>query len=254
VHQAHSDAPDLRDHPERNFPKSLCCARQPAACSPPHFFFASFGASPPSFLRHCMNFFLLVMLCIAAFLVAKAYCQRQRLTLLAGHLVQFRIEQLMETVTSGYLRALGEADTARRGQIFSLLEGSETALSGQFNRFAEEFGKVDGGLTRVSTLAVALPWGERLVPQASFDLREAFRIHARGIADTARNEAGRSSRDKAFQMSAELFLMQHSCHWFCRSKSVASARLQLRHGTSYAQVLAAVSPQTRAAFAKLVPN
>jgi len=52
-------------------------------------------------------------------------------------------------------------------------------------------------------------------------------------------------------MSAELFLMQHSCHWFCRSRAVASARLQARHQTSHAQVLAAVSPATREAYRKL---
>lgn len=201
-----------------------------------------------------MDFLLLVMLGIAAYLFAKAQWQRKRLGLLAAHLVHFRIEKLMETVTSGYLRALGEADLSRRSQIFSLLESSEASLSGQFGRFAEEFAKLDGQLTRVSTLSMAVPWADRLLPQASFDLREAFRIHARGIALTLRNEAGRSPRDRAYQMSAELFLMQHSCHWFCRSKAVASARMQLRHGTSYAQVLAAVSPQTRAAFARLVPG
>ena len=41
-----------------------------------------------------------------------------------------------------------------------------------------------------------------------------------------------SPRRKAFTMSAELFLMQHTCHWFCRSKTVASARMMARHKTS----------------------
>jgi len=49
-----------------------------------------------------------------------------------------------------------------------------------------------------------------------------------------------------------LFLMQHTCHWFCRSKTVASARLLARHKTSYAQVLAAVAPQTREAYIRLI--
>jgi hypothetical protein len=43
-------------------------------------------------------------------------------------------------------------------------------------------------------------------------------------------------------MSAELFLMQHSCHWFCKSKAVASARMLVRHKTSHEQLIAAVSP------------
>ena len=33
-------------------------------------------------------------------------------------------------------------------------------------------------------------------------------------------------------MSAELFLMQHTCHWYCRSRAVASARMLARHKTS----------------------
>lgn len=51
---------------------------------------------------------------------------------------------------------------------------------------------------------------------------------------------------------AELLLMQHSCHWFCRSKLVASARLLARHKTPYPKVLASVAPQSRQAYCKLV--
>ncbi|MDB5878990.1 MAG: hypothetical protein JWQ41_2404, partial [Variovorax sp.] len=50
----------------------------------------------------------------------------------------------------------------------------------------------------------------------------------------------------------ELFLMQHTCHWFCRSKTVASARMMARHQTSYALLLDSVSPTTRAAYQTLV--
>ena len=57
--------------------------------------------------------------------------------------------------------------------------------------------------------------------------------------------------DAAFTMSAELFLMQHSCHWYCKSKTVASARMLARHQTSYEQLLDAVSPETRSAYAAL---
>jgi hypothetical protein len=53
-------------------------------------------------------------------------------------------------------------------------------------------------------------------------------------------------------LSAELFLFQHTCHWYCRSKAVASARMQVRHQTPYAQVLAAVSPATRQAYSALL--
>jgi len=52
-------------------------------------------------------------------------------------------------------------------------------------------------------------------------------------------------------MSAELFLMQHTCHWFCRSRAVASARMRARHQTSHAQLIESVSPQTREAYCQL---
>ena len=53
-------------------------------------------------------------------------------------------------------------------------------------------------------------------------------------------------------MMAELFLMQHSCHWFCKSKAVASARLVLRHQTAYEQVVKSVAPDTRQAYLTLI--
>jgi len=53
-------------------------------------------------------------------------------------------------------------------------------------------------------------------------------------------------------MSAELFLMQHTCHWFCKSKVVASARMLARHQTAYAQLVASVAPATREAYTALV--
>jgi hypothetical protein len=56
----------------------------------------------------------------------------------------------------------------------------------------------------------------------------------------------------AFTISAELFLMQHTCHWFCKSKTVASARVLARHKTTYEQLVAAVAPDTRAAYCALV--
>ena len=53
-------------------------------------------------------------------------------------------------------------------------------------------------------------------------------------------------------MSAELFLMQHTCHWFCKSRAIASARLMARHKTPHAQVLASVTPATRTAYLALL--
>ncbi len=198
-----------------------------------------------------MEFLILLLAPIAGFQFLKAREQRRRIYLLGGYLSQYQIEKLMENVTEGYLRALGEEDEERRTQIWSMLGTAETELNSQFQRFATDFSKVWNGQTQVSTLGFAFPYADKLLPRQSFDMRHALAIHAEGIAAAAENRRQLSLRDKAFTMSAELFLMQHSCHWFCRSRAVASARMQARHQTSHAQVLAAVSPETREAYRKL---
>ncbi|MBE2262901.1 MAG: hypothetical protein IAE92_09165 [Burkholderiaceae bacterium] len=198
-----------------------------------------------------MEILVLATLLMAGFYLLKAREQSQRIALLGQHLGQHQIEKLMENLTSGYLRALGEEDPERRTQIWSLLPTAEAELCTQFQRFATGFAAVDPALTRVSTLPIAVPGATRLFPAATFDLRKALAIHGHGIAQVAANAAGRSQKDKAFMLTAELFLMQHTCHWYCRSRAVASARLLARHKTSWAQVLAAVSPETRAAYRAL---
>ncbi|MBT2322725.1 hypothetical protein J7E62_10250 [Variovorax paradoxus] len=194
---------------------------------------------------------LTALILFGAYLI-KSRDQKRRVALLAGHLGNYQIEHLMEKLTEGYLRCLGEDDLERREQIWNLLATSEQTLASQFSRFAAEFSKVGEADARVSRFPIALPFAQALFPGGSFDMREALAIHARGIADAAANVQQRTPRDKAYMMSAELFLMQHTCHWFCRSKAVASARLLARHKTSYAQVLDAVSPATRRAYGGLV--
>lgn len=198
-----------------------------------------------------MEFLILLLSPIAGFQFLKAREQRRRIYLLGGYLSQYQIEKLMENVTEGYLRALGEEDEERRAQIWGMLGTAEAELNSQFQRFATDFSKVWNGQTQVSTLAFAFPYADKILPRQAFDMRHALAIHAEGVAAAAENRRQLSPRDKAFTMSAELFLMQHSCHWFCRSRAVASARLQARHQTSHAQVLAAVSPETREAYRKL---
>jgi hypothetical protein len=85
----------------------------------------------------------------------------------------------------------------------------------------------------------------------SFDMREALRMHARGIC-RAVEEQSASPKDRAFAILAEMLLMQHTCHWYCRSKSVASARMLASHRTSYEQLVGAVLPQTRQEYLGLV--
>lgn len=178
--------------------------------------------------------------------------QRRRIALLAQHLSQFQIEKLMENLLEGYLRALGEKEEARRDQIWQLLRTTELQLAEQFQRFAADFAQVAPQKTRVSRIPVALPFALQLFPAASFDLRQAFAVHAQGIARGVHNERGLSPRDKAFTLTAELLLMQHTCHWFCKSKTVASARMVARHRTPHEQLVDSVSSETRRAYRALV--
>lgn len=177
--------------------------------------------------------------------------QRRRIGLLGAYLSKYQIENLMESLTEGYLRALGEDNPERRAQVWSVLSTAETVLSEQFNRFVLDFATVKEADARVSQLAFAIPYADRLFPRATFDMRKALSLHAHAIGNAVTNRLGQSQKDKAYTLCAELFLMQHTCHWFCRSKVVASARLLARHKTSYAQVLAAVAPQTREAYVAL---
>ena len=198
-----------------------------------------------------MEILTLVALLVVGAYILKSRDQRQRIALLGSHLGKYQIETLMESLTQGYLRCLGEDDPERRQQIWSLLDSTEEKLSAQFDSFAAEFARVPEADTRVSKLPVAIPYAHKLFPSATFDLREALNIHARGIAGVMKNASNRSAKSKAFTMSAELFLMQHTCHWFCKSKTVASARMLARHQTSYEQLLDAVSPETRSAYGTL---
>lgn len=195
--------------------------------------------------------FLLLMLSSVGLFIANGQQQRQRIALLAQHLSPLQIEKLMETLTEGYLRALGEQDAERQAQVFAVLEGSESQLATQFAQLARDFAAVPANLARASTLPVSLPWASTLLPSATFDMRKLLAVHANGIARALRPDSAMSPRDRAFRISAELFLMQHSCHWFCKSRAVASARLMARHKTPHAQLIASVSPETRSAYLAL---
>ncbi len=196
-------------------------------------------------------FILVLMLGIGALVVANGRQQRQRIALLAQYLSSLQIEKLMETLTQGYLRALGERDSERQSQVFAVLEGSESQLAAQFAQLARDFATVPAAEARASTLPVSLPWASVVMPNATFDMRKLLAVHANGIARALHPSSELSPRDRAFRISAELFLMQHSCHWFCKSRAVASARMLARHQTPHAQLIASVSPETRNAYLAL---
>jgi hypothetical protein len=199
-----------------------------------------------------MEFFTLVTFVAIAVYILKLSEERRRIALLGSHLGQFQIEKLMETLTDGYIRALGEKDAERREQVWRQLAGSELKLCEQFTSFVAGFSKVDEVDARVSKLPIAFPFATKFLPGMTFDMRKVLAIHAQGMLHTAENSAQRTPKTKAFTMSAELFLMQHSCHWFCKSKAVASARMLVRHKTSHEQLVASVSPETREAYLALM--
>ena len=198
-----------------------------------------------------MDFFTLALIAALAAYMLKTKDEKARIHLLGSHLGKYQIEKVMETLTDGYLRAMGEAEPERRAQVWAQLATSEEKLCNQFDNFTAGFAKVPEADARVSTLPIGLPYGAKLFPKATFDMRKMLAIHAQGLRTVSENSAGRSPRDKAFMLSAEMFLMQHSCHWFCKSRTVASARLLMRHRTPYEQLLASVSPATRKAYAGL---
>ncbi len=193
-------------------------------------------------------FLIASLLACGALFSVNGHQQRQRIALLARHLGPLHIEKLMETLTQGYLRALGERDAERQAQVFAVLEPSEAQLSGQLNQLAREFAAVSPEESRASALPVCLPFATTLLPSATFDMRKLLAVHANAVARALQADPSVTRRDRAFRVSAELFLLQHSCHWFCKSRTLASARMQARHQTSYPQLLAAVSPETRKAY------
>lgn len=199
-----------------------------------------------------MELFTLLLLMAVGIYILKSRDQKRRISLLGRYLGKQNIEKMMETLTVGYNRALSEPDAARQTQILSLQNTTELALSEQFNRFVTEFSGVDALDARVSKIGFAIPYADRIFPATTFDLRKALAIHAQGIALAVNNPSGLSPKSRAFHISAELYLMQHSCHWFCRSKTVASSRLLVRHKISHAQLVDAVLPDTRRAYSALI--
>ena len=199
-----------------------------------------------------MDILILAILISAGTFMLNAKEQRKRIVLLGSHLSNYQIEKLMESLTGGYLRALGESTDERRTQIWNLLSTTESQLSEQFGRFAADFAKLDEERTRVSRLAVSIPFADKLLPALTFDMRKALAIHARGISHVAENTDHLTPKDRAFMMTAELLLMQHTCHWYCKSKTVATARMLARHQTPHEQLVASVSAETRKAYLALM--
>lgn len=195
---------------------------------------------------------IIILAPIAGFLFFKSREQQKRIVLLGSYLGRFEIEKLMQTLIEGYLRALDEKTTERREQVWAHLRQHEDRLCQQLNEFNQAFKDVWSERALVSTLPFAFPWAHTLFPKATFDLRKAMQIHAQGIENLVLQTEGIKAEDRAYTLTAEMLLLQHTCHWFCRSKAVASERMVKRHQTRYEQVLGAVSPTTSQAYGSLI--
>lgn len=197
-----------------------------------------------------MNLYLLAALAAFFLFQLRTREQRQRIALLAEQLRRYQIEPLMERLTEGYQRALAESDPERRQSLWQQHGASELALADQVGRLANDFARLDAAQTSVSR--IPLPYATRWWPQTSFDFRQLLALHARGLAAAASQESPRSPQDRAYTLLAEMLLLQHSCHWFCRSRPVASARLLARHKTRHDQVLQSVGAATREGYGQIV--
>jgi len=194
-----------------------------------------------------------IFLLVASAAVLNAFEQRRRIALLGRVLQGYQIERLMEQLTDGYLRWLDEHDPERKAPLWNMLLGTERSLATQMAGFAHDFAQVPAPQAQVSKLPFAMPYAQQLLGRGRlFDARRVFELHARGLQAGIDNAAQRNDKDRAYMITAELLLFQHSCHWFCRSRSVADARLLARHRTPWRQVVGSVSEDTRRDYLALV--
>lgn len=190
---------------------------------------------------------LLLIAAIALHFVRSRY-QRGRIILLGQHLSNFQLERHMETLTEGYTRAIGEQDPSRQQQVLDMFAQTENAVATQIQSLADALQKEPAENTRVGMLPFCVPYAERIIPSMTRDFRQLLQIHASGLRHVVDNPEQLDPKSRAYHLSAELYLFQHSCHWFCKSKTVADARLLARHKVTHQKVLESVSAQTRHAY------
>jgi|SRR5690606_24514928 len=197
-----------------------------------------------------MDIVLGVLLAAVVWRIMCVKYQRRRIALLGSHLSGLQLERHMATLTEGYLRAISADTESRQLQVLETFAQTERALAAQVRTLARSMQKEGTQATRMSVLRACVPHIERVLPAVTRDLRALLEIHAEGLRHVVDNEKNLEPKDRAFCLSAELFLFQHSCHWFCKSRGVADARLILSHKVDYRKVLDSVSDVTRSAYLK----
>lgn len=174
--------------------------------------------------------------------------QRMHIALLGRHLANLQLERHMETLTQGYTRAIHEKEETRQLQVLETFAQTERAVAAQLRSLADAMRKESAKDASMGVLAICVPYAERFLAGLARDFRELLQIHATGLRRVVDNESGWDAKSRAYHLSAELYLFQHSCHWFCKSRTVADARLILRHQVNHQKVLESVSPETRSAY------
>jgi hypothetical protein len=195
-----------------------------------------------------MDIVLTLLIIIAGWQVVRVRYQRAHITLLARHLSNLQLERHMENLTQGYLRAIHEESASRQLQILETYAQTERTVASQVQTLANAVHKESRQAASLCSLALCVPYVERFLPAFTRDFRELLQIHAAGLRYVVDNESGWDLKTRAFHLSAELYLLQHSCHWFCKSRAVADARLMLKHQVNHQKTLDSVSSVTRNAY------
>jgi len=194
-----------------------------------------------------MDIAITLLIVAVAWQAARMRYQRGRIALLGSHLANLQLERHMETLTQGYLRAIHEPDESRQLQVLDTYAPTERTVAAQAKTLADTMQKESPQATGMSTFPFCLPYVERFLFNTR-DFRALLQIHAAGLRHVVDNEAGWDPKTRAFHLSAELYLLQHSCHWYCKSRNTADARLLMRHRVSRKEVLESVSDVTREAY------
>lgn len=195
-----------------------------------------------------MNFGLTLLIVLVAWYVLTLRYQRGHIMLLGTHLASLQLERHMETLTEGYTRAIHEDDESRQQQVLQTFAPTEEAVAAQVLALSNAMDKETVNDASMGALPFCIPYVERVLPVLTRDFRDVLRIHAAGLRHVVDNADELDAKSRAFHLSAELFLFQHSCHWFCKSRAVANARLALRHQVDHQKVLSSVSAVTRSAY------
>ena len=193
-----------------------------------------------------MEIVFILLTGIAAWWLLRVQYQRARIALLGNHLATLQIEKHMETLTQGYIRAINEDSDTRQLQVLETYAQAERVVAAQVQSLADRMRNESEQATKMTTLPFCLPHAERLLPGTMLrDFRALLQIHADGLRHVVDNEERQDAKTRAYCLMAELYLLQHSCHWFCKSRTVADARLMMRHQVNHQKVLESVSSVTR---------